>query len=133
MPSEHDFTPLEEKQALAAALRAEIVVVRGSRHGTPFDSIEATNAALLAVLSDRALPPSDQWVCDNPEVLQRVALTCQFAEETRRGGLHQWQRHLRSFVSNLIRFGSRCVDFQKPRSSGMKPAKMVRGPLLDGS
>lgn len=83
--AEHDYTPLEEKHALAAALRAEIIVVRGSGHGTPFDSIEATNAALLAVLSDRPLPPSDRWVCDGPEVLQRIALTCQFSEEARHG------------------------------------------------
>jgi 3-oxoadipate enol-lactonase len=81
--AEHDYTSLEEKHALAAALRAEIVVVRGSRHGTPFDSSEATNAVLLAVLSDRALPPSDRWVCDEPEVLQRIALICQAAEESR--------------------------------------------------
>lgn len=81
--AEHDYTPLAEKHALAAALRADIVVVRGSRHGTPFDSSEATNAALLAVLSDRPLPPADQWVCDQAQALQRVALTCRFAEEAR--------------------------------------------------
>ena len=46
--AEHDFTPLAEKRALAAQLKADFVVVRGSRHGTPFDSIEATNASLLA-------------------------------------------------------------------------------------
>jgi hypothetical protein len=40
-------------RALAAALKADIVVVRGSRHGTPFDSVEATNASLLALLTDQ--------------------------------------------------------------------------------
>lgn len=108
--AEHDYTPLEEKLALAAALRSEIVVVRGSRHGTPFDSIEATHVALLAVLSDRALPWSDRWVCDEPQVLQRIALTCQLAEEVRQVGLHERQCQLRSLLSRLIRLGSRGAD-----------------------
>jgi hypothetical protein len=79
--AEHDFTPLAEKYALAAALRADIMIVRGSRHGTPFDSIEATNAGLLALLTDRPLPPSDRWVCDGPEVLGEMALACGLAME----------------------------------------------------
>jgi 3-oxoadipate enol-lactonase len=74
--AEHDFTPLAEKYALAAALRADIMVVRGSRHGTPFDSTQATNAALLALLRDQPLPPAEQCVCDGPEVLARIALSC---------------------------------------------------------
>ena len=36
--AENDYTPLAEKVALAKQLHAEIVVVKGSRHGTPFDS-----------------------------------------------------------------------------------------------
>jgi 3-oxoadipate enol-lactonase len=62
--AEHDYTPLQEKHALAAALKAQIVVVRGSRHGTPFDAVEATNACLLALLTDRPMPPSERCVCD---------------------------------------------------------------------
>jgi 3-oxoadipate enol-lactonase len=74
--AEHDYTPLTEKYALAAALRADIMVVRGSRHGTPFDSTQATNAARLALLTDQPLPPFEQRVCDGPEVLQQIALSC---------------------------------------------------------
>jgi 3-oxoadipate enol-lactonase len=79
--AEHDFTPLAEKLALAAALKADIVVVRGSRHGTPFDSIEATNACLMALLCDQPLPPSERWVCDGPAVLQDLAIAGCIAQE----------------------------------------------------
>ena len=34
--ADRDFTPLAEKRALAERLHAELVIVRGSRHGTPF-------------------------------------------------------------------------------------------------
>lgn len=79
--AEHDFTPLEEKRELAAKLKADIVVVRGSRHGTPFDSIEVTNASLLALLTDRPLPPSTRWVRDTPVRVQALSLTGSIAEE----------------------------------------------------
>jgi 3-oxoadipate enol-lactonase len=62
--AENDFTPLAEKRALAAALGAELVVVRGSRHGTPFDAVGATNAALAAFVEDCPLPAAEQWTCD---------------------------------------------------------------------
>jgi pimeloyl-ACP methyl ester carboxylesterase len=65
--AEHDYTPLAEKRALAARLGAEFVVVRHSRHGTPFDSIELTNASLTAFLTDQPLPPVEHWVRDAPE------------------------------------------------------------------
>ena len=65
--AEYDYTPLAEKHELAARLQAPIVVVRGSRHGTPFDSIALTNGCLSALLNDRALPSPEQWVCDAPE------------------------------------------------------------------
>ncbi len=65
--AERDFTPLPEKQALAARMGARIVVVRGSRHGTPFDSIAVTNASLIAHLSDQPLPEYDCWVRDEIE------------------------------------------------------------------
>jgi 3-oxoadipate enol-lactonase len=80
--AEHDFTPLAEKRALAAALKADIVVVRGSRHGTPFDSIEATNACLMALLCDRPLPTSERWICDGPAVLQDLAIAGCIAQTT---------------------------------------------------
>jgi hypothetical protein len=41
-------------------------VVRGSRHGTPFDASEATNASLLALLTDQPPPAYYQLVCDTP-------------------------------------------------------------------
>jgi pimeloyl-ACP methyl ester carboxylesterase len=58
--AENDFTPLEEKRALASRLGAEFVMVQGSRHGTPFDSVRATNEALLAFLCDQPLPPAER-------------------------------------------------------------------------
>jgi pimeloyl-ACP methyl ester carboxylesterase len=79
--AENDFTPLTEKRALAAKLKADIVVVRGSRHGTPFDSIEATNASLLALLTDQPLPPCTRWVCDSPARAQALSLAGSIAEE----------------------------------------------------
>ena len=67
--AEHDYTPLAEKHALATQLHASIVVVRGSRHGTPFDSIVLTNASLLALLTDQVLPDTEEWEIDAPERL----------------------------------------------------------------
>jgi len=64
--AEHDYTPLAEKRELAARLGAAIMVVRGSRHVTPFDAIEATNASLLAHLTDQPLPAVEYWIRDAP-------------------------------------------------------------------
>jgi 3-oxoadipate enol-lactonase len=55
--AENDHTPLAEKRALAAALGASMVVVNGSRHGTPFDSSQATNESLLGLLTDERMAP----------------------------------------------------------------------------
>ena len=79
--AEHDFTPLAEKLALAATLKADIIVVRGSRHGTPFDSVEVTNDSLLALLTDQPLPPPARWVRDTPTHAQALSLTGSIAEE----------------------------------------------------
>jgi pimeloyl-ACP methyl ester carboxylesterase len=79
--AEHDFTPLTEKRELAARLKADIVVVRGSRHGTPFDSIEVTNASLLALLTDQPLPPETRWVRDAPTRAQSLSLVGSIAED----------------------------------------------------
>ena len=62
--AEHDFTPLAEKRALALRIGARLLVVRGSRHGTPFDSIMLTNAALLSALTDQPLPLPESWTRD---------------------------------------------------------------------
>ncbi len=79
--AENDFTPLAEKQELAARLDAELVVVKGSRHGTPFDSVEITNASLLALLIDQPLPSSAGWVRDTPTRAQALSLAGSIAEE----------------------------------------------------
>jgi pimeloyl-ACP methyl ester carboxylesterase len=79
--AENDFTSLAEKQDLAAKLNAELVVVRGSRHGTPFDSVEVTNASLLALLTDQPLPPQARWERDTPTHAQALSLAGSIAEE----------------------------------------------------
>jgi len=78
--AEHDFTPLAEKVSLAKALGAQVAIVHGSRHGTPFDSIEATNACLLALFTDRPIPTSRKWACDGVPTSRRLARIAQFAE-----------------------------------------------------
>jgi len=65
--AQRDYTPLAEKFELAAGLRGDIVVVRGSRHGTPFDAIGATNASLLAHLCDAPLPGQALHTLDAPD------------------------------------------------------------------
>jgi pimeloyl-ACP methyl ester carboxylesterase len=79
--AEYDYTPLAEKHALAQRIGAEIVVARGSRHGTPFDSIELTNASLLALLMDEPLPGAERWVRDAPERAPRLPPLGSIAEE----------------------------------------------------
>ncbi len=65
LAAEHDYTPLAEKQAWARQLGAELRVVRGSRHGTPFDAIAATNMALLHFLAGEVVP--EALAVDAPE------------------------------------------------------------------
>jgi 3-oxoadipate enol-lactonase len=72
--AEHDFTPLAEKKAMAAALGAQFVVVRGSPPETPFDSTSTTNACFSAFLSDRPLPHPGRWICDGPPVVEKLSL-----------------------------------------------------------
>lgn len=54
--AENDYTSLKEKQHWAGCMNAALVVVKGSRHGTPFDSIGATNEALTCFLLHERLP-----------------------------------------------------------------------------
>lgn len=50
--AEHDYTPLADKYAeLRHFPQAQLVVVAGSRHGTPFDAIERFNALVLEFLA----------------------------------------------------------------------------------
>jgi 3-oxoadipate enol-lactonase len=79
--AENDFTPLAEKRELAQKLNADLVVVRGSRHGTPFDSVEVTNDSLLALLTDQQLPPPTRWDRDTPTRAQALSLAGSIAEE----------------------------------------------------
>ncbi len=79
--AEKDFTPLAEKMTLAKQLRGQIVVVRGSRHGTPFDSVKTTNACLTAFLADQPLPPPTHWVSDDAELVQTLSLAGSIADE----------------------------------------------------
>lgn len=53
---EKDYTELAEKRDWARRMRAELAVVAGSRHGTPFDAIDATNRCLLAFFDGKPLP-----------------------------------------------------------------------------
>jgi 3-oxoadipate enol-lactonase len=79
--AENDYTPLAEKVALAKQLHGQIVIVRGSRHGTPFDSVEATNACLTAFLADQPLPPQTHWVRDDAALAKTLSLAGSIAEE----------------------------------------------------
>lgn len=56
LAGEHDYTSLAEKRAFAQRLGAQLHVVRDSRHGTPFDAIAATNAALISFFAGEAVP-----------------------------------------------------------------------------
>jgi 3-oxoadipate enol-lactonase len=71
--AEHDFTPLVEKIAMAKLLGAQIAIVRGSRHATPFDSMAATNNCLLALFTDQPLSASHRWVRDGAPRGKRLA------------------------------------------------------------
>jgi 3-oxoadipate enol-lactonase len=79
--AEHDLTPLSEKVQMAKALGADIAVVQGSRHGTPFDSVEATNACLFALFTDRPTTPARHWTCDGAPRSSRLARIARFVEQ----------------------------------------------------
>lgn len=65
--AQHDFTPIMEKQVLAAKLKAKMIEVTGSRHGTPFDASDATNRGLLDLLTDQPMAPYQRAVRDTPD------------------------------------------------------------------
>jgi 3-oxoadipate enol-lactonase len=87
LAAEHDFTSLAEKVRMAKLMGAQIAVIEGSRHGTPFDSIAATNSCLLALFTDRPIRPTRRWVCDGVPACRRLARTGQFVEN--HTSLHQ--------------------------------------------
>jgi 3-oxoadipate enol-lactonase len=54
--AEHDYTPLAEKRReLQRFPNARLAVVRGSRHGTPFDATNEFNALVLDFLGSAAV------------------------------------------------------------------------------
>ncbi|MCB1641083.1 MAG: hypothetical protein KDI37_05065, partial [Xanthomonadales bacterium] len=61
------------KQTWAERLGAEHRSVRGSRLGTPFARIPATNACLRAHLGGLPLPDPDQLHIDPPEHTPQLA------------------------------------------------------------
>jgi len=79
--AEHDFTPLDEKRRLAQRIGADFVMVRGSRHGTPFDAVRATNASLLALLEDQPMPPAERLRIDEAVQLELLVSAGNIAEE----------------------------------------------------
>jgi len=58
-----------------------IVVVRGSRHSTPFEAVEATNTSLLARFADLPLPSPAHLVCDAPRLDQPLGFAGSLAEQ----------------------------------------------------
>ena len=65
LAGEHDYTALDEKRRWAARLGAQLRVVAGSRHGTPFDAIGACNQAIADFLGGEQVP---EGLCaDRPE------------------------------------------------------------------
>ena len=79
--AEHDLMPLAKKRELALELGAEIAVVRGSRHGTPFDAVEATNACIIALLTDQPPPSADRLACDEPMPTHALEFSGSLAEQ----------------------------------------------------
>lgn len=80
--AEHDYVPVAQQRSLAAQLGAQFALIRGSRHGTPFDSVQATNASLLAFFADQALPAPARLSCDEPRAAPaQLAFAGSLAEE----------------------------------------------------
>ena len=81
LAAEYDYTPLAEKRAFAERIGAEFVVVHGSRHGTPFDSITATNGHLRRFLTDEAPAAPVPSRRDPPEAVPAAAPVGGLADE----------------------------------------------------
>lgn len=73
LSAEFDYTPLAEKRRWAERMDVPLRVVSGSRHGTPFDSIQATNRVLAEFLNDRPVAESSELAIDSPADTPRVA------------------------------------------------------------
>ena len=79
--AEHDLMPLAQQLASASDLGAAIAVVQGSRHGTPFDAVEATNACIIALLADQPPPSVDRLKCDEPRPAYPLEFAGSLAEQ----------------------------------------------------
>ncbi len=90
--AEFDYTPLTQKYALAASLGADIAVIRGSRHGTPFDAALITNELLIAHFSDKTLPSAHQCLCDPANELQPLEFAGSLAEQHALGACVQFMQ-----------------------------------------
>jgi pimeloyl-ACP methyl ester carboxylesterase len=73
LAGEYDYTPLAEKLAYAERFGAGFKVVRGSRHGTPFDASNACNACALSFFRGLELPPAAMLEIDPPEFAPMTA------------------------------------------------------------
>ena len=59
--AEHDYTPLADKREEVRRFpQATLAVVRGSRHGTPFDAIDEFNALVLGFLVADVAPADNR-------------------------------------------------------------------------
>lgn len=79
--AEFDNTPLLQKHALAASVGATLAIIRGSRHGTLFDSALTTNALLIAHRMDKALPSPAKCLCDPVEDSQQLGFAGSLAKQ----------------------------------------------------
>lgn len=70
LAGEHDYTSLAEKREWASRMNATLSIVRGSRHGTPFDAIDATNRSLLAFCTDQ--PVASELLADSAETAPKA-------------------------------------------------------------
>jgi hypothetical protein len=94
-------------------------------HGTPFDSIDATNASLLALLTDQPLPPRARWVRDTPASTHALILAGSIAEEHATARLPQLRPALNA-VSMSSSSGGASLSALSPSSSRHFSAVMGR-------
>jgi len=62
---EFDYTPLAEKRVWAQRMGAQLALVRGSRHGTPFDATLACNRLILGFLGGETVADGQLWRADD--------------------------------------------------------------------
>ena len=82
---EKDYTGLAEKREWARRMGARLAIVAGSRHGTPFDAIQATNRCLLAFFSGEPLP--EKLAIDSIDQVPVAPPT--LPPEVRESGMHR--------------------------------------------